>query len=72
MRRMFIDSWLQHILQDANDPYKFTLYEAYISEEAAAEHKNTEHYQKWRDTVKDWMAKPREGVKHKILFPENF
>lgn len=60
------------ILQDAEDPNKFTLYEAYISEDAAKAHKETAHYQAWRDTVADWMAKPRMGVKHKILFPEDY
>jgi autoinducer 2-degrading protein len=59
------------VCQDENDPSKFTLYEAYISEEASIQHKKTQHYLIWRDTVKDWMSKPREGVKHKILFPEN-
>jgi (4S)-4-hydroxy-5-phosphonooxypentane-2,3-dione isomerase len=58
------------ILRDSADPYKFVLYEAYESEEAAAAHKNTTHYQKWRDTVAPWMASPREGVKHTILFPQ--
>lgn len=57
------------ILQDAADPGKFVLYEAYASEEAAAAHKETAHYLNWRDTVNIWMAKPREGVKHKLLFP---
>jgi autoinducer 2-degrading protein len=57
------------ILQDASDPAKFTLYEAYRSEEASKAHKNTRHYQIWRDTVVDWMARPREGVKHNIISP---
>lgn len=57
------------ILQDANDPAKFTFYEAYESEEAVAAHKETPHYEKWRDTVANWMAKPREGVKHTIIAP---
>lgn len=55
------------ILQDAEHPDKFVLYEAYESEEAAAAHKLTEHYQVWRDTVAGWMAQPREGKKHRIL-----
>jgi autoinducer 2-degrading protein len=55
------------ILQDADNPGKFVLYEAYESEEAAAAHKLTEHYQVWRDAVTDWMAQPREGKKHRIL-----
>ncbi len=58
------------ILQDANDPAKFVLYEAYESEEAAAAHKETAHYKKWRDTVADWMTKPREGKKHFLLAPK--
>ncbi len=57
------------ILQDANDPNKFVLYEAYSSEEAVVAHKETAHYLSWRDTVTPWMAKPREGIKHKLLFP---
>ena len=57
------------VLQDASDPNKFTLYEAYESEEASRAHKNTPHYAKWKETVANWMAKPREGVKHNIIFP---
>lgn len=59
------------ILQDADDASKFTLYEAYESEAAAAAHKDTDHYKTWRDTVADWMAQPRQGVKHNILMPED-
>jgi autoinducer 2-degrading protein len=58
------------ILQDAADQNKFVLYEAYETESAVAAHKETTHYLKWRDTVAPWMAKPREGVKHKIIFPK--
>jgi (4S)-4-hydroxy-5-phosphonooxypentane-2,3-dione isomerase len=58
------------ILQDASDVTKFVLYEAYESLEAANAHKETEHYKMWRDTVAGFMAKPREGVKHTILYPK--
>jgi (4S)-4-hydroxy-5-phosphonooxypentane-2,3-dione isomerase len=57
------------ILQDANDPNQFVYYEAYESEEAVKKHKESPHYQKWRDAVSDWMEKPREGIKHKIIAP---
>lgn len=57
------------ILQDAADPCKFVLYEAYETEGAVAAHKETAHYMAWRDTVAPWMARPREGVRHKLLFP---
>ena len=58
------------VLQDAQEPSKFILYEAYDSDDAVAAHKETAHYLKWRELVAPWMAKPREGVKHKLLFPE--
>lgn len=58
------------VLQDQRDPNKFVLYEAYASEEAAAAHKETAHYVRWRDAVAPWMQRPREGIKHKMLFPQ--
>ena len=57
------------ILQDANDPAKFVLYEAYASAEDAAAHKQTTHYLEWRETVADMMAKPRRGDAHTGFFP---
>jgi autoinducer 2-degrading protein len=56
-------------LQDREDPCKFTLYEVFESEDAIAFHKETEHYLKWRETVQDWMAEPRKGIKHKVVEP---
>ena len=53
------------ILQSKDDPSLFLLYEAYESEAAAAAHKSTPHYLKWRETVADWMAEPRKA------FPTN-
>lgn len=58
------------VLQCTDDPTRFLLYEAYESEAAAAAHKQTEHYLKWRETVADWMAKPREGIPHRVIQPE--
>jgi autoinducer 2-degrading protein len=59
------------VLQDADDPLKFTLYEAYETELAAADHKKTEHYLKWRETVENMMAQPRKGIKHEIIKPQD-
>jgi autoinducer 2-degrading protein len=59
------------LLQDAANPEKFLIYEAYESDEAAAAHKNTAHYALWRDTVADWMAQPRNGVKYNIVTPND-
>ncbi len=57
------------ILQDAENPCKFLLYEAYQTKEAAAAHKKTDHYNTWKESVSDMMAKPRQGVAHHILYP---
>ena len=57
------------ILQDSGNPSKFVLYEAYDSEDSSAAHKSTPHYLKWRETVAEWMEKPREGIKYQIICP---
>lgn len=58
------------ILQSADDPTKFVLYEAYQSKQHAAAHKDTQHYLDWRETVADWMAEPRQGTVYNGLYPE--
>ena len=50
------------VLQCRNDPTRFTLYEVFADEDAVAFHKTTAHYQRWRDTVADYMAEPRSAV----------
>ena len=57
------------VLQSIQDPSGFTLYEAYESDAAAAAHKETDHYKAWRDKVAPWMAKPREGIPHRVIAP---
>jgi (4S)-4-hydroxy-5-phosphonooxypentane-2,3-dione isomerase len=58
-------------IQDAGDPARFVLVEVYRTPEAAARHKETAHYQTWRDTVAGMMAEPRTGVKYINLFPDD-
>jgi len=59
------------VLQKADDPCRFMIYEAYESVEAADLHKATPHYLKWRDTVKDFMAESRQGVRYNIIEPSD-
>ena len=56
------------VLQSAEDPTRFLLYEAYLSKEDFVAHQKTEHYLRWRETVTEMMAQPRQGVKHTTLF----
>lgn len=57
------------VIQDTADPAHFVLVEVYRHPEAQAEHRNTAHYQKWRDTVADMMAQPRTSMKYQNVFP---
>jgi autoinducer 2-degrading protein len=57
------------VLQAADDPTRFVLYEAYATPADAAAHKETPHYRAWRDAVADWMAEPRKGIGYRGLFP---
>ena len=57
------------VLQSADDPSVFMLYEAYANSAQAQAHKQTEHYIRWRETVAPWMASPRVGSPYLGLFP---
>jgi (4S)-4-hydroxy-5-phosphonooxypentane-2,3-dione isomerase len=57
------------VIQQAGDPARFVLVEIYRSVEATAQHKETAHYAKWRDTVAPMMAEPRTAVKFTNIFP---
>jgi autoinducer 2-degrading protein len=55
------------VLQKADNPNQFVLYEAYENKAAAAAHKETAHYLEWRKSVAEWMDRPREGVRYNGL-----
>jgi len=59
------------VVQDPSNLTHFVLVEAYRTPEAPAAHKETRHYQVWRDTVATMMAEPRSSVKYTNLFPED-
>lgn len=57
------------VVQQQEDPTRFVLVEAYRTPDAPAAHKQTAHYQVWRDAVAPMMAVPRTSVKFHNLFP---
>lgn len=59
------------VIQQADDASRFILVEAYKTAEAAAAHKETAHYAKWRDTVAVMMAEPRQGIKYGNIHPSD-
>ena len=57
------------VIQQADDPARFVLVEAYRNADANAAHKLTPHYAVWRDAVAAMMATPRASVKFHNVFP---
>ena len=58
------------VIQQQDDPERFVLVEVYRTADDPARHKETAHYEKWRDTVADMMAEPRSSVKYGNVFPD--
>jgi autoinducer 2-degrading protein len=57
------------VLQQADDPCRFMIYEVFESEQAVRVHKETSHYLRWRERVKDYMAEDRYGVRYSVIEP---
>ena len=59
------------VIQQKDDPTRFVLVEVYRTPDDPARHKETDHYQTWRDTVANLMAEPRSSVKYANIFPDD-
>ena len=57
------------VIQQADDPARFVLIEAYRTPEARVQHKETAHYQVWRDKVAPMMAQPRTAIQYANVYP---
>lgn len=56
------------VLQAEDDPDRFMLYEVYLTKADFVKHQETAHYATWKSSVAEWMAQPRQGVRHRALF----
>jgi autoinducer 2-degrading protein len=59
------------VLQETEDASRFVLVEVFRSPAAAAAHRETPHYQRWRDTVNELMAEPRTNRKYVNASPDD-
>src|SRR4051794_35553190 len=59
------------VVEEAEEPTRFVLVEVYRDTRAAAAHKETLHYQRWRDAVAEMMAEPRASRKYLNVFPDD-
>jgi len=57
------------VLQQGDDPTRFTLVEVYRTPEDPAKHKETAHYNRWRQVAEPMMAAPRTRTVYANLFP---
>jgi len=56
------------VLRAEDDPNRFLLYEVYKVKDDFTRHQQTDHYLRWKATVADWMAQPRQRATHDSLF----
>lgn len=59
------------VIQQQDDPTRFVLVEVYRTADAPAAHKETTHYQVWRDAVAGMMATARTSTKYGNVFPDD-
>jgi quinol monooxygenase YgiN len=59
------------VVEDAADPTRFVLVEAYRTADAHPEHRKTAHYLAWREAVDSLMAEPRTARTFRNVDPED-
>lgn len=59
------------VIQQEDDLTRFLLVEVYKDIGATAQHKDTAHYAKWRDTIQSMIFEPRKSIKYVNIFPVN-
>ncbi len=58
------------VVQQKDDLTRFVLVEIYRDEGDLDKHKESTHYQKWRDTVAQMMEEPRSSIRYKGVYPK--
>jgi quinol monooxygenase YgiN len=60
------------VLQQSDDPTRFVLVEAYTDESGVAQHKQTAHYNKWRQIAEKMIVGERTRVRYTPVWPEKY
>jgi (4S)-4-hydroxy-5-phosphonooxypentane-2,3-dione isomerase len=56
-------------VQQTDAPNHFVLVEVYRTSDDQLRHRETAHYQTWRETVADMMAEPRTAYRYTNILP---
>jgi quinol monooxygenase YgiN len=59
------------VIEESDDPTRFVLIEVFRGVAAAAAHRETAHYQRWRDAVAEMMVEPRTSKKYVNTSPDD-
>jgi quinol monooxygenase YgiN len=59
------------VCQSADDPTRFVLVEVYRTKDDPPRHRETSHYNAWRQAVEPIMAEPRTKTEYVNVFPED-
>jgi len=58
------------VIQQADDPTHFVLIEVYRTPDDPARHKDTAHYNHWREVAEPMQAEPRTRLIYTNVFPD--
>ncbi len=58
------------VIQQADDPTRFVLVEFYRSNDARTQHRETDHFLMWRDTITDMLVTPLTRTEYVNIFPD--
>ena len=59
------------VIQQVDDPTHFELIEVYRTSDDPAKHKETAHYNRWRELAETMLTKPRTRTIYQNIFPAN-
>ena len=57
------------VIQQRDDPTRFVLVEVYRTPDDPARHKETAHYNRWREVCEPLLAEPRSRIVYGNVFP---
>lgn len=60
------------VIQQSDDPTRFVLVEAYLDESGVAKHKQTTHYNKWRETAEKMIVGERTRTRFEPVWPQSY
>ena len=59
------------VIQQIDNPSQFELVEVYRTSVDPAKHKETTHYNKWRELAEPMMVEPRTRTLYNNIFPDD-